>query len=75
MVPEGYGPLTFQDGALTSLVTEPGGYIWNSDDLYSLTVVAGDSFPTSKVSQFWNRFKFGGRPGTHRRGRGTANIG
>lgn len=63
VVPEGYGLLTFQDGGLTSFATEPGGYIWDSEDLYSQTVFAGDSFGTSILSQSWNRFKFGGRPG------------
>ena len=30
VVPEGYGLLLFQDGGLTALATEPGGYVWNT---------------------------------------------
>ncbi len=63
VVPEGYGLLTFQDGALTGLVTEPGGYIWNSDDVNSQSVfVQGGLSPILSMS--WDRFKFGGRPGS-----------
>ena len=42
IVPEGYGLLTFQDGALTGLVAEPGGFIWASDDPNSRSIFAGD---------------------------------
>ncbi len=63
IVPEGYGLLTFQDGALTGLVTEPGGYVWNSDDVNSQSVfVEGGLSPVLAMS--WDRFKFGGRPGS-----------
>ncbi len=64
VVPEGYGLLTFQDGELTGFAAEPGGYIWDSDEVYSQSIFAGDRFTTSLISQSWNRFKFGGRPGT-----------
>ena len=62
VVPEGYGLLTFQDGSITSFVNEPGGYIWNSEDINSQTVFAGDGFQTSVVKESWERFKLGGRP-------------
>src|SRR5699024_7802263 len=63
VVPEGYGLMTFQDGALTSFVGEPGGFIWSSDDQNSKSLFAGDGIfgPTLKTS--WERFKFGGQPG------------
>ena len=64
VVPEGYGLLLFQDGGLTALALEPGGYVWNSEDVNSQSVFAGDSFKQSLISQSWDRFKFGGRPGT-----------
>ena len=64
VVPEGYGLLLFQDGGLTALATEPGGYVWNTEDVNSQSVFAGDSFKQSLISQSWDRFKFGGRPGT-----------
>jgi membrane protease subunit (stomatin/prohibitin family) len=64
VVPEGYGLLLFQDGALTAFVGEPGAYIWDSDDVNSQSIFAGDKWATSLVSQSWERFKFGGRPGS-----------
>jgi len=63
VVPEGYGLLLFEDGELTAFAAEPGGYIWNSDDVNSQSVFAGDSWSTSLVKQSWERLKFGGRPG------------
>lgn len=64
VVPEGYGLLTFQDGQLTALVAEPGGYIWNSEDPNSRSLFAGDGVLASTLSVSWERFKFGGRPGS-----------
>jgi membrane protease subunit (stomatin/prohibitin family) len=64
VVPEGYGLLIFQDGGLTALATDPGGYIWDTDDINSQSVFAGDSFSRSLLSQSWDRFKFGGQPGS-----------
>ena len=64
VVPEGYGLLLFQDGGLTGLATEPGGYIWNTEDVNSQSIFAGDSFARSLLSQSWDRFKYGGRPGS-----------
>jgi membrane protease subunit (stomatin/prohibitin family) len=64
VVPEGYGLLLFQDGGLTALATEPGGYVWNTEDINSQSVFAGDSFGRSLLAQSWDRFKYGGRPGS-----------
>ena len=64
VVPEGYGLLTFEEGALTSVTTDPGGYIWNSDDPASQAVFAGDGIVSPLVKQSWERIKFGGRPGS-----------
>ncbi|MBU6244352.1 MAG: SPFH domain-containing protein [Actinomycetales bacterium] len=63
VVPEGYGLLLFQDGKLTAFVGEPGGYVWDSESPYSQSVFAGDAVRRSLVTQSWERFKFGGRPG------------
>lgn len=63
VVPEGYGLLLFEEGELTAFASEPGGYIWNSDDPNSKSIFAGDKWSTSLVRQSWERFKFGGRPG------------
>ena len=63
IVPDGYGLLLFQEGELTAFVDTPGAYVWNSDDMNSQSIFAGDSWTTSLVSQSWERFKYGGRPG------------
>ena len=64
IVPEGYGLLTFQDGQITSLTTDPGGYIWDSDDLNSQSIFVEGGVMSPIVKQSWERFKFGGRPGS-----------
>jgi membrane protease subunit (stomatin/prohibitin family) len=64
VVPEGYGLLLFQDGAITGFAAEPGGYEWRSDELNSQSVFAGDGLVTPLIKQSWERFKFGGQPGS-----------
>lgn len=68
IVPEGYGLLTFQDGALTSLVAEPGGYIWDSNDVNSQSVFVEGGIMSPVIRMSWERFKFGGRPGSQQLG-------
>ncbi len=63
VVPEGYGLLLMQDGAVTAFVAEPGGYEWRSDDPNSQSLFAGDGLVTPLIRQSWERFKFGGQPG------------
>ena len=64
VVPEGYGLLLFQDGAITGFAAEPGAYEWRSDDLNSKSIFSGDGLVDSLVKQSWERFKFGGQPGS-----------
>ncbi len=64
VVPEGYGLLLFQDGTITGFAAEPGGYEWRSDDVNSKSVFAGNDLVSSLVKQSWERFKFGGQPGS-----------
>lgn len=64
VVPEGYGLLLVQDGAITGFAAEPGGYEWRSDDLNSKSIFAGDGLVDSLIKQSWERFKFGGQPGS-----------
>lgn len=64
IVPEGYGILTFQDGAVTSVVGEPGAYKWDSEDQNSKSVFSGGGIFSSTLKTSWERFKFGGRPGS-----------
>lgn len=64
VVPEGYGILTFENGQLTAFVAEPGGYIWQSQDPNSRSIFANNGFLASTVQMSWERFKFGGIPGS-----------
>jgi hypothetical protein len=64
VVPEGYGLLLFQDGKITGFVAEPGGYEWRSDDINSKSIFAGDGMVSPLIKQSWERFKFGGQPGS-----------
>jgi len=64
VVPEGYGLLLMQDGAVTGFAAEAGGYEWRSDEVNSQSIFAGDGLVTPLIRQSWERFKFGGQPGT-----------
>ncbi|MFT4243158.1 MAG: SPFH domain-containing protein [Acidovorax sp.] len=64
VVPEGYGLLLFQDGAITGFASEAGGYEWRSDDINSKSIFTGGGLMDSLVKQSWERFKFGGQPGS-----------
>ncbi len=68
VVPEGYGLLLFQDGELTAFAAEAGQYIWDSDEVYSQSIFAGEQASKALVTQSWERFKFGGRPGSQQLG-------
>ena len=64
IVPENTALVTFQDGAVTGFITEPGGYEFRSDDPNSKSLFAGDGILASTLKESWERFKFGGQPGT-----------
>ncbi len=64
VVPEGYGLLLMQDGAVTAFVAEAGAYEWNSNDLQSQSIFSGGGLVDALVRQSWERFKFGGQPGS-----------
>ena len=64
VVPEGYGLLLMQDGKITGIATEAGGYEWRSDDINSQSIFVGDGIFASLIKQSWERFKFGGQPGS-----------
>jgi len=64
VVPEGYGLLLMQDGKITGIATEAGGYEWKSDDINSQSIFVGDGIFASLIKQSWERFKFGGQPGS-----------
>ena len=64
VVPEGMALITMQEGAITGCITEPGGFTFSSDDPNAKSLFAGDGFVSSLITQSWERFKFGGRPGS-----------
>lgn len=63
IVPEGTALITMQDGAITGMIAEPGGFEFRSDDPNSQSVFAKDGILSSTIGQSWERFKFGGQPG------------
>ena len=64
IVPEGTALITLQDGAITGCIAEPGGYEFKSDDVNSKSLFAGDNVFASTLKSTWEKFKFGGQPGS-----------
>ena len=64
IVPEGTALITLQDGAITGCIAEPGGYEFRSDDVNSKSLFAGDNIFGSTLKSTWEKFKFGGQPGS-----------
>ena len=65
LVPEGTALVLMQDGGFTGLITEPGGYIYNSEDINAQSIFAGNGIIAPLFKQTWDRFKFGGQPGAN----------
>lgn len=64
VVPEGTALITLQDGAITGCITEPGGFIFTTEDPNAKSMFSGDGIISSTLGQSWERFKFGGQPGS-----------
>jgi len=67
VVPEGYGLVLMEQGAITGFAAQPGAYEWNSEAQDSQSIFAGDGIVSPLVTTSWERFKFGGRPGSQQR--------
>jgi membrane protease subunit (stomatin/prohibitin family) len=67
VVPEGYGLILMQEGAITGFAAEPGGYVWNSEAQDSESIFSGQGFVSPLIEMSWERFKFGGRPQAQQR--------
>ena len=67
IVPEGYGLVLMEQGAITGFAAVAGAYIWNSDEQDSRSIFAGDGIVSPLITTSWERFKFGGRPGAQQR--------
>lgn len=61
LVPEGCSCIILNNGQITDLVTEPGGFVYNTNDPNAQSIFAGDGF-SSMIKQSWDRFKCGGQP-------------
>ena len=64
VVPENCALITMQDGQITGFIAEPGGFIWQSDDTNSQSFLGGNGFLSSTIKSSWEKFKFGGIPGS-----------
>ena len=64
IVPEKTALITMQDGAITGLIMEPGGFIFNSEDPNSQSMFAGDGIFGQAIKSTWEKVKFGGVPGS-----------
>lgn len=62
IVPEGTALVTMQDGSITNIITEVGGYEYNNNDPNSRSIFSGDGVVDSIVKTSWEKFKFGGAP-------------
>ena len=64
VVPEGTALITLQDGQITGLIAEPGGFEFRSDDPNSQSMFAGDGVFGQTLKSTWEKVKFGGQPGS-----------
>lgn len=64
IVPEGMALITIFNGEITGYISEPGGFIFYSDDPNSQSIFAGNTVISSLIIQSWERFKYGGQPGS-----------
>lgn len=64
IVPEGTALITVQEGAITGIIAEPGGFEFKTDDPNSQSMFAGDGIVGQLVKQTWEKVKFGGQPAT-----------
>ena len=63
IVPEGTALITIENGMITGLVAEAGGFIYSSDETDSQSIFAGDGVMGSLIQSTWEKIKFGGQPG------------
>ena len=64
MVPENTCLIIVENGGITGVIAEPGGYTYTTENVpEAKSMFAGDGFFASTFGQSWNQFKFGGQPG------------
>ena len=64
LVPEGTCLITVENGGITGVIAEPGGYTYSAQESpEAKSMFAGDGFFASTFGQSFQQFKFGGQPG------------
>lgn len=63
IVPEGTALITMEDGAITGLIAEPGGFIFQTDDVNALSIFTTEDPVGSLIQSTWDKFQFGGQAG------------
>lgn len=64
LVPEGTCLVVLENGGITSVIAEAGGYEYRAQNVpEAKSMFASDGFFASTFGQSWNQFKFGGQPG------------
>lgn len=64
VVPENTALITLQDGQITGMIAEPGGFEFRSDDVNSQSIFAGNGILGPTIKSSWEKVKFGGQPGS-----------
>lgn len=53
VVPEGTALITMQDGQITGMIAEPGGFEFRSDDINSQSIFAGNGILGPTIKSSW----------------------
>jgi len=63
LVPDNMALVTFENGAITGFVADPGGFTFTTDSTTSSSFFTGGGLVESVIKNSWERFKYGGMPG------------
>lgn len=63
IVPEGTALITMEDGAITGLIAEPGGFIFQTEDINAQSIYTTEDPVGSLIQSTWEKFQFGGQAG------------
>ena len=63
IVPEGTALITMEDGAITGIVAEPGGFIYETEDPNGQSIFTTEDPVGSLIQSTWEKIQFGGQAG------------